>query len=44
MDGPTAILKERFDRLLKEAAEISVALDQAERTINGVPHDFLRAW
>jgi hypothetical protein len=38
MDGPTAVLKEKFDRLLKEAAEVSVALDRADGTITGVPH------
>jgi hypothetical protein len=38
MDGATAILKEKLDQLLREAAEVSVALDRAEGTIVGVPH------
>src|SRR5262249_53216715 len=38
MDGATAILKERLDQLLREAAEVSVALDRAEGTIVGIPH------
>jgi hypothetical protein len=38
MDGTTATLKEKLDHLLREAAEVSVALDQAEGTIVGVPH------
>ena len=38
MDGTTSTLKEKLDRLLREAAEVSVALDRAEGTIVGVPH------
>jgi hypothetical protein len=38
MDGATAALKEKLDRLLKEAAQVSVALDRADGTITGVPH------
>jgi hypothetical protein len=38
MDEATAALKERLNRLLKEAAQVSVALDRADGTIAGVPH------
>jgi len=38
MDGATSLLKEKLQRLLREAAEVSVALDQAEGIIVGVPH------
>jgi hypothetical protein len=38
MDGTTASLKEKLDQLLREAAEVSVALDQADGLIVGVPH------
>lgn len=38
MDGTTATLKAKLDQLLREAAEVSVALDQADGTIVGVPH------
>ena len=38
MDGVTVALKEKLNRLLKEAAEVSVALDRADGTITGVPH------
>jgi uncharacterized protein with PIN domain len=38
MDGATATLKKKLDALLREAAEVSVALDRAEGTIVGVPH------
>lgn len=38
MDGATATLKEKLDQLLREAAEVSVALDRAEGTIAGIPH------
>src|SRR5262249_1363688 len=38
MDGTTATLKDKLDQLLREAAEVSVALDRAEGTIVGVPH------
>jgi hypothetical protein len=39
MDGTTSALKEKLDRLLKEAAEVSVALARADGTIQGIPHD-----
>jgi hypothetical protein len=38
MDGTTASLKEKLDQLLRQAAEVAVALDQADGTIVGVPH------
>jgi hypothetical protein len=38
MDGTTCALKEKLDQLLREAAEVSVALDRAEGAIVGVPH------
>lgn len=38
MDGTTLVLKEKLDQLLRQAAEVSVALDQANGTIVGVPH------
>ena len=38
MDGATVALKEKLSRLLKEAAQVSVALDRADGTITGVPH------
>jgi hypothetical protein len=38
MDATTTSLKEKLDQLLREAAEVSVALDQADGTIQGVPH------
>jgi hypothetical protein len=38
MDGETAALKGKLDRLLQEAAEISVALGRSSGTISGVPH------
>jgi hypothetical protein len=38
MEGTTATLKEKLDQLLREAAEVSVALDRVEGTIVGVPH------
>jgi hypothetical protein len=38
MDGTAATLKDRLDQLLREAAEVSVALDHAEGTIVGIPH------
>ncbi len=38
MDGATAGPNEKLDRLLKEAAKVSVALDRAYGTISGVPH------
>ena len=39
MAGATATLKEKLDQLLQAAAAVSVALDRAEGTIVGVPHD-----
>lgn len=38
MDGSMAGLKEKLDQLLRDAAEVSVALDRANGTIVGVPH------
>ena len=38
MDGTTTDLKEKLDQLLRQAAEVSVALDRVEGTIVGVPH------
>jgi hypothetical protein len=38
MDGTTVTLQEKLDQLLREAAEVSVALDRATGTIVGVPH------
>jgi hypothetical protein len=38
MDGTAAELKARLEQLLKEAAEVSVAMDRADGTIQGVPH------
>jgi hypothetical protein len=38
MEGAKAVLKEKLNRLLKEAAQVSVALDRADGTISGVPH------
>jgi uncharacterized protein with PIN domain len=38
MDGTATTLKEKLDHLLREAAEVSVALDRVEGTIVGVPH------
>jgi hypothetical protein len=38
MDGTATSLKEKLDQLLRDAAEVSVALDQANGTIMGVPH------
>jgi hypothetical protein len=38
MDGTASTLKEKLDQLLREAAEVSVAMDQANGTIVGVPH------
>ena len=38
MDGTAATLKEELDRLLHQAAEVSVALDRADGTIVGIPH------
>ena len=38
MDGATAALKRKLNRLLKVAAQVSVDLDRADGTITGVPH------
>lgn len=38
MDGDALRLQKKFDDLLREAAEVSVALDRANGTIQGVPH------
>jgi hypothetical protein len=38
MEGAATILKEKLDQLLREAAEVSLALDRADGTIVGVPH------
>ena len=38
MEGRVEELKSKLARLLKNAAEVSVALDRADGTIQGVPH------
>ncbi len=38
MESDAARLQKKLDDLLKEAAEVSVALDRANGTIRGVPH------
>jgi len=38
MDGDASRLRKKLDDLLREAAEVSVALDRADGTIQGVPH------
>ena len=38
MDEVVSALKEKLDRLLKEAAEVSVALDRSAGTFRGTPH------
>lgn len=38
MDAKVLALQERFERLLKEAAEVSTELDVATGTLTGVPH------
>jgi uncharacterized protein with PIN domain len=38
MDGDASRLRKKLDDLLREAAEVSVALDRANGTIRGVPH------
>ena len=38
MDGTNESLREKLDGLLKQAAEVSVALDRGNGTIQGVPH------
>jgi hypothetical protein len=38
MDRATTALKEKLNRLLEEAAEVSVALDRADGTVRVLPH------
>jgi hypothetical protein len=38
MDEPAAVLQEKLDQLLQEAARVAVALDRANGTVVGVPH------
>lgn len=38
MDESTAALKEKLERLLREAAEVSVSLDRADGAMAGTPH------
>jgi hypothetical protein len=38
MDDDALRLRKKLDDLLREAAEVSVALDRANGTIRGVPH------
>jgi hypothetical protein len=38
MDGDAAGLQKKLEDLFREAAEVSVALDRANGTIQGVPH------
>jgi uncharacterized protein with PIN domain len=38
MDGTASTLREKLNQLLRQAAEVSVALDRANGTIVGVPH------
>lgn len=38
MDGDASRLRKKLDDLLREAAEVSVALDRSNGTIQGVPH------
>ena len=38
MDGESLGLEKKLENLLREAAEVSVALDRANGTIQGVPH------
>jgi len=38
MDGDALRLRKKLDDLLREAAEVSVALDRADGAIQGVPH------
>ena len=37
-DAKTAQLKERLERLLREAAEVEVELSRADGSIRGLPH------
>ena len=38
MDGNTVGLRKKFAKLMRETAEVKVALDRAEGKIRGVPH------
>lgn len=38
MEGRVEELRQKLDRLIRDAAEASVTLDWAEGTIQGVPH------
>lgn len=38
MDGDSLRLRKKLQDLLRKAAEVSVALDRADGTIEGVPH------
>jgi len=38
MDGREQQLKEKLDRILREAAQVKVELDRANGTVVGVPH------
>jgi len=38
MGDRQVVLAEKLEKLLKDAAEVSVALDRANGTISGVPH------
>jgi hypothetical protein len=38
MDESAARLKEKFEKLMKEAAATAVALSRADGTVEGVPH------
>jgi len=38
MDGATAALKDKLNRLLKEAAQVSVDVVRSDSKITGVPH------
>src|SRR4051794_38112603 len=38
MDGPEAVLQDKLNQLLQEAARVAVALDRANGTVVGVPH------
>jgi len=38
MDDTTVVLRKKLDQLLREAAQVAVALDRADGTVVGVPH------
>jgi uncharacterized protein with PIN domain len=38
MEDRERVLKEKLERLVRETAEVSVELDRADGTIEGVPH------